>query len=180
MSRTDDLIAAYRRHISLPWPRSAPGAARVIMVVYPPADERIIRLRVQELRLATEQSGHSWDLIDLTDLFAEWIGRHPHRERYFARPQLLDNAALDRFVNDLTETIAGVLRAHADDPGSVITFAGCGGLYGFAHVSRLLHRIDNEIPGRVVVLFPGEKDDSNYRLLGARDGWNYMAVGITV
>jgi hypothetical protein len=150
MSRTDDLIAAYRRHISLPWPRSAPGAARVIMVVYPPADERIIRLRVQELRLATEQSGHSWDLIDLTDTFAEWIGRHPH------------------------------LRAHADDPGSVITLAGCGGLYGFAHVSRLLHRIDNEIPGRVVVLFPGEKDDSNYRLLGARDGWNYMAVGITV
>ena len=71
MSRTDDLIAAYRRHISLPWPRSAPGAARVIMVVYPPADERIIRLRVQELRLATEQSGHSWDLIDLTDMFAE-------------------------------------------------------------------------------------------------------------
>ena len=31
----------------------------------------------------------------------------------------------------------------------------------------------------LVVFFPGQKDDNNYRLLDARDGWNYMAVGIT-
>ena len=178
MSRTSNLIKAYGRHISLPWPRSAPGAARVVMVVYPPDAEREIRARLPEFRLVTEQAGHPWTLVDLTDTFAKWIAAHPHRDRYFARPRLLDHAALDRFVDHVVELVVEVLRSRADDPGSVVAIAGTGALYGLAHVSRLLHRIDGEVPGRVVVLFPGEKDQSNYRLLGARDGWNYMAVAI--
>ena len=28
--------------------------------------------------------------------------------------------------------------------------------------------------------FPGHVDGSNYRLLDARDGWNYLAVPITI
>jgi len=29
-----------------------------------------------------------------------------------------------------------------------------------------------------LVFFPGERDGSNYRLLDARDGWNYLATPI--
>ncbi len=179
MSRTDTLIDAYRRHVSVPWPRSAPGAARVVMVVYPPAAEREVRARLPEFRLVTEQSGHHWSAVDLTDAFAAWIADHPHRDRYFSRPGLLDAAALDRFVDHVVGLVTDALRSRADDPGSVVAITGCGAMYGFAHISRVLHRVDVEVPGRVVVLFPGEKDGSNYRLLGARDGWNYMAVPIT-
>jgi hypothetical protein len=31
----------------------------------------------------------------------------------------------------------------------------------------------------LLVFFPGQFDNNNYRLLDARDGWNYLAVPIT-
>ena len=34
--------------------------------------------------------------------------------------------------------------------------------------------------GRLVVFFPGQFEQNNYRLLDARDGWNYLAVPITL
>jgi len=56
---------------------------------------------------------------------------------------------------------------------------GIAALFGFARVSELMGRIDKKILGRVVVFFPGVFDNNNYRLLDARDGWNYLAVPIT-
>ena len=40
--------------------------------------------------------------------------------------------------------------------------------------------IESDVRGRIAVFFPGEYEDSNYRLLDARDGWNYLAVPITL
>ena len=37
----------------------------------------------------------------------------------------------------------------------------------------------NNVQGRLLVLFPGEYENNNYRLLDARPGWNYQAVPIT-
>jgi hypothetical protein len=37
-----------------------------------------------------------------------------------------------------------------------------------------------DIQGRLVVFFPGQFERNNYRLLDARDGWNYLAVPITL
>ena len=179
MSRTDTLLDAYRRHISLPWPRSAPGAARVVMVVYPPNAEREMRARMPEFRLVTEQASHHWSSVDLTNAFESWIASHPYREMYFDEPQLLDNASLDRFFDHVVTLVVEALHASATEPEPVVAITGCGAMYGFAQISRLLRRIDGDVPGRVAVFFPGEKEGNNYRLLGARDGWNYMAVAIT-
>jgi hypothetical protein len=45
----------------------------------------------------------------------------------------------------------------------------------------LIERIESHIPGRLVIFFPGEHDAKNnsYRLLGAKDGWGYLAVPIS-
>jgi hypothetical protein len=53
-------------------------------------------------------------------------------------------------------------------------------LYGFVRVSELIHDVERSIRGRLVVFFPGTKNENNYRLLDARDGWNYLANGITL
>ena len=37
-----------------------------------------------------------------------------------------------------------------------------------------------DIAGRLVVFFPGSRDGNTYRLLDARDGWNYLAHSITL
>ena len=52
--------------------------------------------------------------------------------------------------------------------------------FGFARVSLVLKEVVKDIRGRLVVFFPGEFEDNNYRLLDARDGWNYLAVAITL
>ena len=55
-----------------------------------------------------------------------------------------------------------------------------GALFGFARLSHILKMVEADIRGRLVVFFPGHLERSNYRLLDARDGWNYMAVPITL
>ena len=37
-----------------------------------------------------------------------------------------------------------------------------------------------DIRGRLALFFPGDVDNNNYRLLDARDGWNYLAIPITL
>jgi hypothetical protein len=46
-------------------------------------------------------------------------------------------------------------------------------------VSALIERVQDDVLGRMLVFFPGEVEGNNYRLLGARDGWNYLATLIT-
>ena len=66
------------------------------------------------------------------------------------------------------------------DEESVVAIFGIASLFGLVRVSELMNRIERDIKGRVAVFFPGEYENNNYRLLNARDGWNYMAVPITV
>ena len=51
--------------------------------------------------------------------------------------------------------------------------------FGFIQVSRLIGRVEESIPGRLLVFFPGEYRQNVYRFMDARDGFNYMAVPIT-
>ena len=67
------------------------------------------------------------------------------------------------------------------DPGTVVGLVGAGALFGLGEVARLsalVERVDDTIAGRLLVFFPGEHEGNNYRLLGARDGWNYLATRI--
>jgi hypothetical protein len=63
---------------------------------------------------------------------------------------------------------------------AVVALFGVASLFGFARVSRLLETVERDIRGRLVVFFPGHFEQNNYRLLDARDGWNYMAVPISM
>ena len=57
---------------------------------------------------------------------------------------------------------------------------GVGSLFAFTRVSQVLKLIESSIRGRLVIFFPGQYEQNNYRLLDARDGWNYLAVPITL
>jgi hypothetical protein len=179
MAKIDELITAYGRHIRLPWQSSAPGASRVVMVVYPEGIERELRARLPEFALQTTKADHMWHHIDLTSAFAAWISAHTFREQYFAAPRLLDRAALTPFTAHVAGLVRAALEACHGDATAVVAITGTGSLYGVAHVSEILRMVDDAIPGRVVVFFPGELEQNNYRLLGARDGWNYLAIAIT-
>ena len=73
-----------------------------------------------------------------------------------------------------------VLAAPESDEGSVVALFGIASLFGFIRVSEVMRAVERDVRGRMAVFFPGEYVDNNYRLLDARDGWNYLAVPITL
>lgn len=180
MSRLDRLVERYAEHIATPWPEGLSGSERVIFVVYPPAEELRFRLTIDEFDLRMREAGHGWRLLDLTDSFPRWMSAHRYRDKYFRRPTLLAGYAdgrLNEFTTHLVEqTKAQVAQASAKD---VVAIAGVSALFGVSSVSKVVEQAAPAIQGRLVVFFPGEVEDNNYRLLDARDGWNYMAHAIT-
>lgn len=180
MSRVDDLIANYQRFAHLPWQASLAPAQRVWMAVYPPEDERRLRLHLPEFETATNAAGHDWGQIDITSRFEEWMGAHEYRDAYFANPKLLQ-PELAGFLRILVSDVRQELTTMST-PNTVIGLVGAVGLFGLGEqvrVSALVDGIEDLITGRLLVFFPGEVDQNNYRLLNARDGWNYHAVPIT-
>ena len=174
----EDRLRAYRRFVKLPWSRGLSGSERVWVVIYPPAEERRIRRRIDEFALATAEANREWAMIDLTPMFAEWMAAHPYREQYFKSP-----ATLPLALGDFAAELADRVRARLDElsnENTVVALVGAGSLFGLGPVrlSRLVEDIDSAIKGRLLVFFPGDRDGHNYRLLDARDGWSYLAIAI--
>ena len=180
MARIEDLADRYGRHIATPWQRTVAGAQRVVMVVYDKELESTLRARKLAFETATREAGHDWHEIDLASTFAEWMATDDYRDEYFASPedmQLKLDAEFPAFVADRLRQ--ALCKAHVTSD-SVVAVLGVGALFGFARISQILKMVETDIQGRLVVFFPGQFERNNYRLLDARDGWNYLAVPITL
>jgi len=182
MSRIDQLRRNYQRICGLPWDRNVAGSQRVWLAVYDKEDERKLRLRIGLFEEATQHTRHHWRHCDLTNAFADWLCSPPYSsyaESYFAFPARLGAAPLNAFKKYVSDQVIGVLNAA--DPGeeTVVAVSGVGSLFGFLRISEILPMVEPHIRGRLLVFFPGVYEQDNYRLLDARDGWNYRAVPIT-
>ena len=180
MGRIEELAARYRGHIGAPWQRNLSGDQKAIFVVYPKTDERKLRARLELFEMATTSTGHHWRLLDLSDTFARWMADTDYRDVYFEEPETLAMKLRSDFVQYAAGWIRTVLTAEGVDEDTVVAVQGVACLFGFTRVSLVLKEVVKDIRGRLVVFFPGEYEDNNYRLLDARDGWNYLAVPITL
>ena len=179
MGRIDGLSGRYKRHIALPWQKDLAGSQRTLLLVYDQADERRLRARKTLFELATREAGHRWIECDLTDAFAEWMAALDYRESYFESPQDLDLKLEDEFLAHVASRVREALTAPEADDGSVVAVFGVASVFGFVRVSELMRAVERDVRGRILLFFPGEYENGNYRLLNARDGWNYLAVPIT-
>ena len=179
MSRVDDLIHNYDRFVHLPWPKNLAPAQRVWMAVYPPEDERRLRLHLPEFETSTKKAGYSWNLINIDNEFETWMANHEYKDAYFANPKLMQPELLgffDLLVGRVREQVAA-----QNDAATITALVGAASLYGlgdYVKVSALIERVQDVVQGRLLVFFPGEVEGNRYRLLGARDGWNYLATPI--
>lgn len=181
MARLDSLLLKYKETISAPWATNIAAPQRVIFLVYEPTDELRLRSRVEEFALATKEAGHGWFNLDLSGAFAEWMGAHEYRQAYFEDPSLLmldNNGDLEGFTDYLIARVRGEASGKAG-PDAVFALTGIGSLFGCVHVSKLLEETKRSVEGRYLVFFPGDLRGNSYRLLDARDGWNYLAMAIT-
>ncbi len=177
MSKTEKLISNYEQRIALPWDDSLSGSQRVFFAIYDKTDERRLRARIEGFELATKKAGKIWHLCDITNSFADWMGSKDYKESYFEAPDDL-NLALGEYREHVAELVAEALREQTD-ANSLVALLGVASLFGFARVSELVSTVQKDIRGRLLVFFPGEHENNSYRLLDARDGWNYLAVPIT-
>ncbi len=179
-SKVAKLVAVYREHLSVPWQAGLAAIQRVIFAVYDKADELRLRANVGEFELATQQAGKQWLLLDLTNAFPEWMASQEYRDAYFESPEDMAGyqaGELTEFVADLTAKLKARISEETG-PDTVVALLGVGALFGLARVSSVVEGIKESVQGRLLVFFPGEHHPENhtYRLLDARDGWNYLAV----
>ena len=178
MGHVEALVEAYSRFVSISWSTNLSGAERVWILIYPPREERRLRMRLGEFETATMRANHGWKHVDITNFFAEWLSDNDYRESYFEDPELLD-PALERFSTAFAQHVRNCLTARDVGDSTVVAMIGAGSLFGLTRTSYLLEQIESDIRGRLLVFFPGERHGNNYRLLDGRDGSNYRATPIT-
>ena len=184
MSYAQNLLDKLKTQLALPWPENVSGEERVLIAVYPPSEERRIRRLVDGGEFAQEVRTlhHGWSSLDLATAFSKWLSAHEYAERLLQKPDRLwdDKGNVKGLQEHLVQQVR---KACADDDrNTVFALLGCGGLFGLFSVSQLIGLVAEQIPGRLVAFFPGEYDaaHNSYRLLGAKDGWGYLATPITV
>lgn len=178
MSRVKRLVHSYSRHISIPWRDDAAAAQRVIFCVYNENEERWLRARVDEFEIVTKQAGHDWALFDLTNTFAAWLSSQRYAKSYFQKPHLLATVLpkyLDYIVNEFEHFLDNLNIGE----NAVVAIQGVGSLFGLLKVKDVVDKLAPQVPGRLLVFFPGSYENNNYRLLDGYDGWNYLAMPIT-
>lgn len=177
MSKIDDLLVAYKKQVQLPWPDALSANEKIWFCIYDPSQERRLRRQLGAFEIATHESGHNWRLLDVTEIYDQWLSQNEYKEAYFKDPSNLkyeENTFLEYFSDTIGKLMEGV------DSTTVIAIIGIGTLYGIIRVSKVIDYLVKTVPvpGRLVFFFPGERDGKNYRLLKARDGWNYLATPI--
>jgi hypothetical protein len=180
MARIEDLAELYGQHIATPWQRTVAGAQRVVMVAYDKELERVLRARKGEFETRTRAAGHDWHEVDLTSAFSSWLAADEYRNAYFEAPEDLQLKLEAEFSDYVADRLRAMLTRDDVTESSVVAVFGVASLFGFTRVSEVLKLVERDVRGRLVVFFPGQYEQNNYRLLDARDGWNYMAVPITV
>ena len=178
VSNLELLLNQYESYITAPWQPAKAAPQRVIFVIYDPKDERRLRARVGEFELATGRAKKGWLKYDVTDSFAQWMAAHEYRESYFEAPTAL-SIALVEFEKYVSGEVREVLNNPDADENAVVAILGVASLFGYMSVAKLVESVEKSVRGRLLVFFPGQHDDAVYRLLDARDGWNYHAVPIT-
>jgi hypothetical protein len=182
MGRIETLRRNYQRVCGLPWDRHLSGQQKVWIAVYDKEDERKLRLRIGLFEEATRAVGHDWHRCDLTDAFADWLMSPelaPYANSYFAAPELLDEGPLSDFRQAVAAKLTAALGNLERPDETVVAVTGVASLFGFTRISEVLPLVELHIQGRLLIFFPGVYEQNNYRLLDARDGWNYLAVPIT-
>jgi len=178
MATIDELAITYGRFVSLPWSPTLSGAERVWFALYAPEHERRLRKQLSDFEQRTVRAQHGWMLIDFTDAFATWMIAHDYGDEYFAAPDLLEETALEPFAIYCADRLrVALMQANST---TVVVMTGVASLFGLARVSRIIEAVADTIQGRLLIFFPGTYADHRYRLLDARDGWDYRATRIMV
>lgn len=178
-SKIDQLLSAYETVLNEPWSGSLSGQERVWFLVYDPAEQRKVDLRMEDFEMATKKAGKKWLTISLKQCFPTWMAGHDYKEEYFNDPETLVDQLEAEFKQYSIDFLITEMNKQGTDDNTLIAIRDISSLFGFNRMSDVLNGCANAFKGRMLIFFPGEYDKNHYRLLDARDGWSYLARPIT-
>ena len=180
ISKTDALINRYEGVVKEPWDQKLSGQEKVWFLVYDPSEQRKILFRLPDFERVTLQQQKGWMQVDLADCFPRWMAQHEYREAYFRQPQGLQDPVETDFKAFVVKKIQDAMVAVEDVDHTVVAITNANALFGFIKLSDVLQEIYHLNRGRLLVFFPGEFQNNQYRLMDARDGWSYLARPISL
>lgn len=180
LSKIDQLIQTYDKIVNEPWSTVLSGQERVWFVVYDPAEQRKIDFRMGDFETATKKAGKKWAVVSMKHCFPQWMSNHEYKEDYFPNPEFIVDQLEAEFIPFAMNYLKEKIKSLNADKDTVIAIRDVASLFGFLRLSELLKSCDKEYTGRLLIFFPGEFENNQYRLLDARDGWGYLARPITV
>jgi hypothetical protein len=180
ISKTEQLIQEFDKVVNEPWASTLSGQERIWFLVYDPAEQRKVNLRMGEFETCTLRAGKKWHPISLKDCFPEWMSKHDYRDEYFQNPELIVDQLEADFIPFAIKFLKMKLQEIEQDSDTLIALLDVSALFGFARLSEILKNCDRDFNGRLLIFFPGEFENNQYRLLDARDGWDYLARPITL
>lgn len=175
----DRLLTAYELVLKEPWSTALSGKERVWFLVYDPAEQRKVDLRLGDFETATRKAGKRWVCISLKNCFPSWMAHHEYKNEYFMNPDQLVDQLESEFKQFAINYLKEELSKQGTDDNTLIAIRDVSALFGFVRLSSVLDGTSGSFKGRMLVFFPGEYDKNHYRLLDARDGWSYLARPIT-
>lgn len=178
MNYVEQLNQALSAQLRAPWTADISGAERIWFLVFEPAELRKVMAQRELFRLSAEAAGKRWVELDVGNAFGLWIGDLRYAESYYRRPSRAGGLPQD-FTKALAEKLGRFIDDLGTDADTLLVLTGTEALFGICRVSQLTSLIESKITGRMLVFFPGEYLEPNYRFLDARDGWNYLALQIT-
>jgi len=171
----DRLLSAFELVLKEPWSKSLSGKERVWFLVYDPAEQRKIDLRLGDFETATKKAEKKWVSISLKPCFPSWMTNHEYREEYFIDPDRLVDQLESEFRKYAIDFLINEIQKNNTDENTLVVIKDVSSLFGFVRLSTVLDGVTNSFKGRMLVLFPGEFDKNQFRLLDARNGWSYLA-----
>ncbi len=178
-SKVDQLISAFEAVVTEPWSSVLSGQERIWFLVYDPADQRKVDLRIGDFENTTLKSNKRWINISMKQCFPKWMAAHDYKEEYFNDPESLLDQLEAEFKQYAVDFLVSEFERLGADDNTLIAVKDISSLFGFTRLSDVLTGCSYAIKGRLLLFFPGEFDKNHYRLLDARDGWNYLARPIT-
>jgi hypothetical protein len=179
-TRIELLVEAYEKVVKEPWSSALSGQERIWFLVYDPAEQRKVELHVGDFETAAIKAGKNWKAVSLKHCFPSWMANHEYKEDYFRHPEYIVDQLEAEFIPFAIQFLKEQFKKIQPDENTVIALKDVSSIFGFARLSEILKSCDKDFKGRLLIFFPGEFEHNHYRLLDARDGWDYLARPITL
>lgn len=180
LSKIDQLLEVFEKVVNEPWSAALSGQERIWFLVYDPAEQRKVDLRLGDFESTAIRAGKKWKDISFKRCFPSWMADHEYKEDYFSNPEYIVDQLEAEFIPYAIQFLKNELKKIEQGEDTLFALKDVSSLFGFARLSEILRSCDKDFKGRLLIFFPGEFEHNQYRLLDARDGWDYLARPITL